>query len=89
LAQGIVMALAMMRTELSANDLRREARRAKDSDQTRRLLALALVLEEHSRSAAARQTGMDRQMLRDWVIRYNAEGWRVCATGRGPAGRRN
>jgi transposase len=68
------MALAITRTELSASDLRREARRVKDSDQTRRLLALALVLEGHSRSAAARQTGMDRQTLRDWVIRYNAEG---------------
>lgn len=68
------MALTITRNELSANDLRREARRAKDSDQTRRLLALALVLEGHSRSEAARQTGMDRQTLRDWVIRYNAEG---------------
>lgn len=68
------MALAITRTEFSASDLRREARRVKDSDQTRRLLALALVLEGHSRSEAARQTGMDRQTLRDWVIRYNAEG---------------
>lgn len=68
------MALAITRTELSASDLRRAARRATDSDQTRRLLALALVLEGHSRSEAARHTGMDRQTLRDWVIRYNAEG---------------
>jgi len=68
------MALAITRTELSASDLRREARGTKDSDQTRRLLALALVLEGHSRRDAARQTGMDRQTLRDWVIRYNAEG---------------
>jgi transposase len=68
------MALTITRSEFSASDLRREARRVKDSDQTRRLLALALVLEGHSRSEAARQTGMDRQTLRDWVIRYNAEG---------------
>ncbi len=68
------MALAITRGDLSAMDLRREARRAKDSDQTRRLLALALVLEGYSRAEAARQTGMDRQTLRDWVIRYNTEG---------------
>jgi transposase len=40
----------------------------------RRLLALALVLEGHSRAEAARNCGMDRQTLRDWVIRYNEQG---------------
>jgi transposase len=38
------------------------------------MLALALVLEGHSREEAARHAGMDRQSLRDWVHRYNAEG---------------
>jgi transposase len=38
------------------------------------MLALALVLEGVSRTEAARQTEMDRQTLRDWVHRYNAEG---------------
>ena len=33
-----------------------------------------LVLDGHSRTAAARQSGMDRQTLRDWVHRYNADG---------------
>jgi transposase len=37
-------------------------------------LALALVMEGWSRSAAAESCGMDRQTLRDWVHRYNAEG---------------
>ena len=59
------MALSITRTEHSAGDLRREARRAKDSDQARRLLALALVLEGATRTAAARSAGMDRQTLRD------------------------
>lgn len=68
------MALAITRTEHSAEDLRRAARQSKDSDQARRLLALALVLEGAPRTAAARAAGMDRQTLRDWVIRYNAEG---------------
>ena len=68
------MALAITRSGLSAEDLRGAARRAKDSDQARRLLALALVLEGTPRMAAARAAGMDRQTLRDWVVRYNAEG---------------
>lgn len=68
------MALAITRTEYSAADLRAAARRARDSDQARRLLALALVLEGSSRTEAARAAGMDRQTLRDWVIRFNAEG---------------
>jgi transposase len=38
------------------------------------MLASALVLEGCSRAEAARHAGMDRQTLRDWVHRYNAEG---------------
>ena len=68
------MAIAITRTELSADGLRAAARGTKDSDQARRLLALALVLDGASRTAAARAAGMDRQTLRDWVHRYNAEG---------------
>jgi transposase len=68
------MALDVTRLELSAEELRRVARRSQDSDQARRLLAIALVLEGASRTEAARITGMDRQTLRDWVIRYNEEG---------------
>jgi transposase len=68
------MALAITRTELSAEELRGHARRAADGDQACRLVALALVLEGVSRTAAARAGGMDRQTLRDWVIRYNELG---------------
>jgi transposase len=32
------------------------------------------VLEGHPREAAAQLNGMDRQTLRDWVLRSNAEG---------------
>jgi transposase len=38
------------------------------------MLSLALVLEGSMRTEAARATGMDRQTLRDWVHRYNADG---------------
>jgi transposase len=38
------------------------------------MLALAMVLEGRSRTEAAELNGMDRQTLRDWVHRYNADG---------------
>jgi len=62
------------RTELSAVDLRRAATRSRDADAARRMLAIALVLEGRGRKEAAESCGMDRQTLRDWVVRYNAEG---------------
>jgi len=62
------------RTEHSATELRALAAKIKDAAVVRRLLALALVLEGHSREVAARTNGMDRQTLRDWVHRYNAGG---------------
>jgi transposase len=68
------MTIAITRHGLSAGELRREARRCRDAAASRRMLALALVLEGYSREEAARHAGMDRQTLRDWVHRYNAEG---------------
>src|SRR5689334_23481747 len=68
------MTVAITRQELGAVELRREAARCRDARAARRLLALGLVLEGSSRAEAARHAGMDRQTLRDWVHRYNAEG---------------
>ena len=68
------MTVAVTRRELGAAELRREAGRCRDARAARRMLALALVLEGASRAEAARAAGMDRQTLRDWVHRYNAEG---------------
>src|SRR3954471_12632192 len=68
------MTVAITRKELGAVELRREARRCRDARAARRMLALALVLEGASREEAARAAGMDRQTLRDWVHRYDAEG---------------
>src|SRR3712207_692675 len=67
-------AVAITRTELSAADLRREAARTRDAKASRRMLAIALVLDGRPRGEAAAQCGMDRQTLRDWAHRYNAEG---------------
>src|SRR3954465_5472042 len=62
------------RKEPGAVEVRREAARCRDARAARRMLALALVLEGSSREEAARAAGMDRQTLRDWVHRHDAEG---------------
>jgi transposase len=63
-----------VRTDYTAGEVRRLAQRAKDAAQTRRLLAIAAVLDGASREEAAKIGGMDRQTLRDWVIRFNEQG---------------
>ena len=63
-----------LREDYSAAELRRLAKRSKDANQSRRLLALAAVREGKDRTEAAKIGGMDRQTLRDWVHRFNAEG---------------
>jgi transposase len=67
-------AVAITRTEHSPADLRGAAKRTDDADASRRMLAIALVLEDKSRTEAATACGMDRQILCDWVHRYNAAG---------------
>lgn len=67
-------AIEITRHEHSAAALRRLAGQGDDAEVVRRLLALAAVLDGCSRTEAARHSGMDRQTLRDWVHRYNAEG---------------
>jgi transposase len=68
------MAIEIERKEHTAGELRRLACRVPNPDQARRMLAIALVMEGADRTTAARSCGMDRQTLRDWVHRYNAEG---------------
>jgi transposase len=46
----------------------------RDPRVARRLLAITAALEGPSREAAARAAEMDRQTLRDCVIRYNCGG---------------
>src|SRR5436309_1101106 len=55
-------------------ELRALARRERDGRVSARLLALANALDGMSRDQAARAAGMDRQTLRDWVHRHDAEG---------------
>ena len=63
-----------VRTDYTVGEVRQFAKRAKDVAQARRLLAIATVLDGASREDAAKIGGMDRQTLRDWVIRFNEQG---------------
>ena len=84
-------AVKITRTEHDAAALRAIAGKCRDGAQVRRLLAVAMVLEGHTRAAAAERNGMDRQTLRDWVHRYNDGGVAalVSRTGPGPTPRLN
>jgi len=63
-----------IRQDIEAEELRRLARRETDGRVACRLLGLANVLDGMKRTEAAGRAGMDRQTLRDRVIRFNAEG---------------
>jgi transposase len=63
-----------LRPDFSAAELRRPARRGKDAAQARRLLALAAIYDGGTRSEAARLGHVTLQIVRDWVVRFNAEG---------------
>ena len=68
------MAVEIARKDLTSAQVRLAAGITKDARAARRMLAIALVLEGSDRKSAAETCGMDRQTLRDWVHRYNAEG---------------
>ena len=63
-----------LRGDFDAAQLRAVARRTKDAAQTRRLLALAAVYDGATRTAAAGIGGVTLQIVRDWVLKFNAHG---------------
>ena len=63
-----------IRRDRTAAVLRKQAKRESDTRVARRILAIANALDGMSREDAARAAGMDRQTLRDWVLRYNTHG---------------
>jgi len=63
-----------LRPDFDASSLRGAARRSKDAAQARRLLALAAIYDGASRTEAARHGDVTLQVVRDWVLRFNAEG---------------
>src|ERR1051326_3573929 len=72
--KGAAMTALRIRDDLSADELRRRARAEGDGRVAARMFAIAHALDGMRREQAARLAGMDRQVLRDWVVRYNAEG---------------
>lgn len=73
-----------LRPDFSATGLRRLARRSKDAGQARRLLALAAIYDGGARSEAARLGNVTPQIVRDWVVRFNAEGPAGLLAGKAP-----
>jgi len=63
-----------LRAHYDAALLRGLARESKDPDQVRRLLALAVIYDGGSRTQAAEAGGVTLQVVRDWVLRFNAHG---------------
>lgn len=63
-----------LRSDFTAGELRQLARRSKDVGQARRLLALAAIYDGGTRSEAARLGNVTVQVVRDWVLRFNAQG---------------
>jgi transposase len=47
---------------------------SENADQVRRLLVLAVIYDGGSRTAAAEVGGVTLQVVRDWVLRFNAHG---------------
>ena len=68
------MAAISLRVDFDGARLRACAKQCKDGPQTRRLLALAAVYEGATRSEAARIGGVTLQIVRDWVLKFNASG---------------
>ena len=68
------MAALEIRKDRTPIVLRKLAKAETDTRVARRILAIANALEGMSRAEAARSAGMDRQTLRDWVLRYNERG---------------
>src|SRR5262245_38127785 len=73
-----------LRGDFDSSELRVLARKSKDGPQARRLLALAAIYEGATRSEAAKIGGVGLQIIRDWVLRFNARGPGGLLDGKAP-----
>ena len=73
-----------LRSDFDAAQLPALARRPRDPDQTRRLLALVAIYDGVFRTEAAQIGCVTLQIVRDWVLRFNARGPEGLRTGRAP-----
>jgi transposase len=76
-----------LREDFDGAALRRLARVSRSANQARRLLALAEIYDGGSRTAAARIGGVGLQIVRDWVVRFNARGAAGLLDGKAPGPR--
>jgi transposase len=67
-----MVAALEIRKDRTPTVLRKLAKAEADTRVARRMLAIANALDGMSREEAARSAGMDRQTLRDWVLRYKS-----------------
>src|ERR1700735_3548920 len=73
-----------LRGDFKASQLRALARKTKDGPQARRLLTLAAIYDGATRTEAARLGGVTLQIIRDWVMRFNARGAAGLLDGKSP-----
>ena len=73
-----------LRDDFDASGLRLLARSSKDAGQARRLLALAAIYEGAKRHEAAKIGGVTLQIVRDWVVKFNARGAAGLIDGKAP-----
>jgi transposase len=73
-----------LRQDFDASQLRGLAKKTKDGPQARRLLALAAIYDGAMRTEAAKIGGVGRQIIRDWVIWFNADGPDALRNGKSP-----
>ena len=67
-------AAIQLRDDFDGPSLRALAKRCRNGTQVRRLIALAQIYDGARRSDVARLAGVGLQIIRDWVVRFNAEG---------------
>ena len=63
-----------LRSDFDAPQLRALAKKTKDGAQARRLLSLATIYAGASRTQAAAAGSVTLQIIRDWVVKFNAQG---------------
>ncbi len=74
----------LLREDFGTATLRSLAKRSRDANQGRRLLALAVIYDGRCRGDAARVGCVGLQTVRDWVLRFNADGPHVLIDGKAP-----
>jgi putative transposase len=73
-----------LREDFESGQLRALAKLVKDAGQARRLLALAVIYDGGRRTEAARIGGVGLQIIRDWVLHFNARGPAGLIGGKAP-----